>query len=688
MYTKKKGLAALLAAVTGLSSLAVGTVSATPAAAEDTEAVKILSLGDSITDGYWTSGAYRKYMYHDLEQMGYNIDMVGPKGSNSNTFTYNGQTVSYDDNNAGYSGYAIQEMTTKEHRSGILETIQGTWYNGQNMIAAYQPDIVLLQIGTNDILSNYNDGITDRLENLVNVILQDLDADSTVFVSTIPDIDAYTRADWLGSYGINAWNSTQEEKDQLMETVTGCIDTYNTSIYNLVLKMQSEGKNVQFADINSVVDYQTDLHDGVHPNEAGYENMGNYWAGLLNDFFQSKGTNPKPVTTTTTTQPAVTTTTTTTTKATTKPITTTSTAKTTTTTKATTTTTAATVPAGATAIHLTDVKKGESYSLANYPDATAISFTLSGNLQYLGGAFVLGNWTKNQPYSASDLNGNTLTFPIDMTDIEQKTFTFFRWNDNDDVQLEDVTLYCGTAPATTTKVTTTTAKPTTTTTTTTTTAKPTTTTTTTAKPTTTTTTTTTTTKPTTTTTTTTTTAKPTTTTTTTTTTAKPTTTTTTTTTTAKPTTTTTTTTTTAKSTTTTTTTTTTAKPTTTTTTTTTTAKPVTTTKATTTTAKVTTTTASHAKKVVLTDVQYEKTYSLADYHPSDIKEIVLQLDGEVGYGFGGKLVLGGWAVQMDYGVADMKDDKTITFKITDPQDVMTVYGYWGNMKLKSVTLVY
>ncbi len=639
MYTKKKGLAALIAAVTGLSSLAVGTVSAAPAAAGDTEAVKILSLGDSITDGYWTSGAYRKYMYHDLEQMGYNIDMVGPKGGNSNTFTYNGQSVSYDDNNAGYSGYAIQEMTTKEHRSGILETIQGTWYNGQNMIAAYQPDIVLLQIGTNDILSNYNDGITDRLENLVNVILQDLDADSTVFVSTIPDIDAYTRADWLGSYGINAWGSTQEEKDQLMETVTGCIDTYNTSIYNLVLKMQSEGKNVQFADINSVVDYQTDLHDGVHPNEAGYENMGNYWAGLLNDFFQSKGTDPKPVTTTTTTQPAVTTTTTTTTKATTKPITTTSTAKTTTTTKATTTTTAATVPAGATAIHLTDVKKGESYSLANYPDATAISFTLSGNLQYLGGAFVLGNWEKSQTYSASDLNGNTLTFPIDMTGLWQKTFTFFRWNDNDDVQLEDVTLYCGTAPATTTKVTTTTAKPTTTTTTTTTTAKPTTTTTTT-------------------------------------------------TTTAKPTTTTTTTTTTAKPTTTTTTTTTTAKPTTTTTTTTTTAKPVTTTKATTTTAKVTTTTASHAKKVVLTDVQYGKTYSLADYHPSDIKEIVLQLDGEVGYGFGGKLVLGGWAVQMDYGVADMKDDKTITFKITNPQDTMTVFGYWGNMKLKSVTLVY
>lgn len=80
MYKMKKGLAAFLAAATGLSSLALGTVSAVPVSATDANSVKILSLGDSITDGYWTSGVYRKYMYHELEQMGYNIDMVGAKG--------------------------------------------------------------------------------------------------------------------------------------------------------------------------------------------------------------------------------------------------------------------------------------------------------------------------------------------------------------------------------------------------------------------------------------------------------------------------------------------------------------------------------------------------------------------------------------------------------------------------------
>ena len=649
MYKMKKGLAAFLAAATGLSSLALGTVSAVPVSATDTDSVKILSLGDSITDGYWTSGAYRKYMYHELEQMGYNIDMVGPKGSNSNTFTYNGETVTYDDNNAGYSGYAIQEMSTKEHRSGILETIQGTWYNGKNMIASYQPDIVLLQIGTNDILSEYNDGITDRLENLVNVILQDLDNDDVIYVSTIPDIDAILRSDWLGSYGINAWGSSDAEKQQLMETVTGCIDSYNTSIYNLVLQMQNEGKPVRFADINSVVDYQTDLYDGVHPNEAGYENMGKYWAGLLDGYFQETGMD-KPVTTTAVTTTSTTTTTTTVTTATTaKPATTTQPI----TTKATTTTTTtkATIPSGASEIHLSDVTIGESYDLQAYSDVSAVSFVFSGNLQYgMNGCVAFGNWASYQNYTQDDMQSNVLTISLDQ---DYNSLTLYKWYG--DVTLADVILYCG--DTATTNPTTTTVKPTTTTTTTTTTAKPTTTTTTT------------------------TTAKPTTTTTTTTTTI----TTTTTTTTTKPTTTTTTTTitTTAKPTTTTTTITTTAKPTTTTTT-------ATTTKLTTTTTEQTTvvTTPSSEKKVVLTDVVYGNSYSLAAYQPSAVKEIVLQLKGDVGYGFGGKLVLGGWTVQCDYSAADLKDDNTISFKITNPQDTFQIFNYWGNMELESVTLIY
>lgn len=243
--------------------------------------IRIMAVGDSITDGYWEQGGYRKYMSMELTENGLtDIDLVGPKGADEESFEYNGRTVVYDGNYAGYSGYAIQYMTGTETRQGILETLR----DGDH-IKNYDPDIVLLQIGTNDVLSAYNDGITDRLENLISYILSEGSDGMTVFVSTIPDIDAVEVSDWLWAYGDIKWNSTPEDFTKIIQ---GHIDDYNASIGQLVTKMQSNGMNVRFADIHSVVDVETDLYDGVHPNEAGYEKMGMYWAGVLKGFLNGQ----------------------------------------------------------------------------------------------------------------------------------------------------------------------------------------------------------------------------------------------------------------------------------------------------------------------------------------------------------------------------------------------------------------
>ncbi|MBQ8824129.1 MAG: hypothetical protein IJZ64_02750, partial [Ruminococcus sp.] len=159
------------------------------------------------------------------------------------------------------------------------------------------PDVVILQIGTNDILSNYNTNITGRLENLVNVILSGVAEDGVVYVASIPDIDVSIRYDWLGGYGINVWQDGGIA--ELTTVVQDSIDNYNASIKEMVENMQNQGKSVRFGDINSVVDYKTDLYDGVHPNEAGYENMGLYWSELLAvDYFNGE---EKPFVTTTVT---------------------------------------------------------------------------------------------------------------------------------------------------------------------------------------------------------------------------------------------------------------------------------------------------------------------------------------------------------------------------------------------------
>ena len=615
MMKQAKFLSLTAACVLSLTSVMGGLqVSAAQQSAPVSSDVKIMALGDSITDGYWTGGGYRKYLYHELEEMGYsNIDMVGPKGSNSESFQYQGQTVTYDGNYAGYSGYAIQYITGTETRQGILETISSDYGNG-NMIETYDPDVVLLQIGTNDVLSNYNDGITDRLENLVDTILADMDGENDMlYVSTIPNINIAERYDWLWAYGMYYPN----DPAAFTAKIQGCIDSYNASIQTLVAKKQAEGAKISFADIHSVIDETTDMHDGVHPNETGYEKMGNYWANLLNSTYLNGNTDPKPVTTTTTQQTTASTTTTTkaTTKATTqattaKPTKTTTSATTaaTTTTKATTKTTAA---SDGSDIVLTDVKIGETYDLTPYQNAgiSSVSFVFKNVPQYgMSGCASFGNWDLSKDYTTNDLAGNTLTVDLDEF---YNSMILYKWYG--DTDLDSVILHCGSGAVTTaaTKATTTT----------------------------------TTTKPTTTTT---------------------------------------------KATTTTTTT----KPTTTTT-----KATTTTTKATTTTAKATTTTTAKAttaattssessKTVVLTDVSFGKSYSLKKYDYKSITKIQVTFGDNVGYGFNGALVLGNWAEQKSYHSNDMKSDNTITFDVKNPQNCLTLYRYWGEVDLKSVTLYF
>lgn len=630
---RNKSMAAITAAFMTANMIPVG-MSFYASADNSADSVKILAIGDSITHGYINGdNGYRKYFQYYLQQNGItNIDMVGPNNSwsNDSTYNWNGTSIKYDPQHAGYSGYAIQATGG---RSGIQETIfNNTYYNGNesgNMIEAYDPDIIMLQIGTNDLLDCQLDGIEERLEELVDKILPYVsDEGEMLYLASIPDIDTEIRYDWLGAYEWKKGVSHGSDPEKFADVVQESVDYYNDYVKALVAEKQAEGANICFSDINSVVDMKTGLDDGCHPNEDGYACMGEHWANLLTETYFNGTVQKveKPVPAVTTTQKTTVTTTSTTAKTTTK-ATTVSTTEPVTTTKA-----VQTVPTDASAIVLNDIKIGESYDISAYSDVSAVSFVFTCTPPYgMSGCAVFGNWELQNNYDTSSIVDNKLTVTLDKN---YNSLSLYKWYG--DTDLESVILYTGnTEPETTVTTTATTAKPTTTTTTTTTTIKPTTTTT--AKPTTTTTTTTTTT------------AKPTTTTTTTTT--------------AKPTTTTTTT----------------AKPTTTTTTATTTEVPVTTT---------TPVVSGDVKTVVLTDVKLGESYSLADYDYNSISKIIVQFDGNTGWGCGGSLVLGNWTVQNPYSHTDLTGECTLEVDVTNPQDKLTLFRYWGEIGLVSVTLVY
>ncbi|HAE51689.1 MAG TPA: hypothetical protein DCG30_00340 [Ruminococcus sp.] len=291
----KKFISMVSAAAIAVSATAAAVFTSSPAQAADDE-IKIMCIGDSITDGYGIAGSYRKFLYNGLTEKGYNIDMIGSKTGWSTTYTgENGESFDYDDDNTGYSGYAVKAYSG---RSGIYETLIETDCLSQN------PDIVILQIGTNNIIDNHDmDENLNDLDTLVSYILENIPESSTLFVTTIPDLDP-NRSDvysWFGNYRHSADWQTQYDDETAELNVKANIVTYNERLTSYISERNQKGDNIRPANVNSAItDVKTQLADGVHPNNIGYKAMGEYWTGIIDSYLSGKSPEEQPVTETTT----------------------------------------------------------------------------------------------------------------------------------------------------------------------------------------------------------------------------------------------------------------------------------------------------------------------------------------------------------------------------------------------------
>lgn len=276
-----------------LFSAAVLASSLTPlsapaeAFADGSDTIKIMCIGDSITDGYVPeyTGSYRKFIYRGLTEKGCNIDMVGSKdGGYTPTYTdaATGESFSFDNENTGYSGYAIKAYPG---RSGILETLQQT-----KCLQEKQPDIVTLQIGTNNIIDNHdlNESVND-LRELIDFILANIPEDSALFVSTIPAASPNRAGvrDWFGNYRHSADWQTQYDDATVEVSVGKAVKDYNEAVAALCSEMKSEHSNIAVCYAGSTItdDNKAELlFDGVHPNNDGYRMIGEKWVEVLGGY--------------------------------------------------------------------------------------------------------------------------------------------------------------------------------------------------------------------------------------------------------------------------------------------------------------------------------------------------------------------------------------------------------------------
>ncbi|MFI6345991.1 SGNH/GDSL hydrolase family protein [Streptomyces sp. NPDC050560] len=221
--------AALTAGALAAATVALGrTRAAADIPGESNGGVRIMPLGDSLTDGFTPyPGGYRVVLWQLLAADGTAVDFVGSLA--------NGPAELGDHDHEGHSGWRIDQLDT-----GI-----DAW------LTATAPHTVLLLIGTNDLNQNHDvPHAPARLSALIDRI-RARRPDAEIFVATVPPQE----------------NATQQAR----------VVAYNAAIPGVVAGKDNRVHLVPMYDALTTAD----LADGIHPTRAGYGKMAAVWHDAL-----------------------------------------------------------------------------------------------------------------------------------------------------------------------------------------------------------------------------------------------------------------------------------------------------------------------------------------------------------------------------------------------------------------------
>jgi len=208
--------------------------------------LKILPLGDSITDSYLGRTSYRRPLWHQLKSAGYNVDFVGRPSYRHTTAPES--SLDFDIDHEGHAGWRADQI--RNNISGWLDE--------------FSADIVLLHIGTNDLLQA---PAGETAFDTVNI--------------TLDDIDGIIQ-------NIRAANSSIVI---LLAKIIPMVD-YDTAVFNNEVDAFVSANTTPESPIVVVDQYSgfnaiDDTHDNIHPNEGGQIKMATKWFQALEPFLTS-----------------------------------------------------------------------------------------------------------------------------------------------------------------------------------------------------------------------------------------------------------------------------------------------------------------------------------------------------------------------------------------------------------------
>jgi lysophospholipase L1-like esterase len=210
-----------------------GNETSEPVETQVDETVEIMPVGDSMTAGPY----YRIPLVRAATEAGCPVDFVG-------TFTGIGVAESDEDAELDLDHQAIGGAT-----SALIQSQISGWMEEN------QPDVALVYLGTNDF---YNDVERDMTIQNLESIVEDLRSGNRGMTILLAQI--------MPSIGVEDG-----------------VAALNAEIGLLAERLATSASRIEVVDMASGVEVDTDLVDGVHPNEQQSEEMASRWAGALRE---------------------------------------------------------------------------------------------------------------------------------------------------------------------------------------------------------------------------------------------------------------------------------------------------------------------------------------------------------------------------------------------------------------------
>jgi lysophospholipase L1-like esterase len=202
-------------------------------------AIKMLTLGDSITQGNAEHQSYRYPLWKKLQRLGVEVDFIGSLrenySGNPQWPTYQGKV--FDADHEGHWGWTVDEILSE----------MDTW------LTQYSPDIVLLHLGSNDVFKEQ--ALAQTINELQSLILRLRLSNKNVAILMARVIPSRYKNKLLR---------------QLSEQIELLAKRMHSTHSPIIVVDQAKGFNVM-----------QDSYDGVHPNAAGEEKMAQQWIDAM-----------------------------------------------------------------------------------------------------------------------------------------------------------------------------------------------------------------------------------------------------------------------------------------------------------------------------------------------------------------------------------------------------------------------